>query len=120
MRPAIANCRPSSASSRCCRSTGGKAPTAQGRKRDISATTLEKPLGSGPYRIKEFVAGRSVALERVKDYWGEQLPVSVGQNNFDEMRFEFFRDNTVALRSLQGGSADWIAENSRQAMGDGL
>ena len=42
----------------------------QGRKRDVSATTLETPLGSGPYRIKEFVAGRSVRLERVKDYWG--------------------------------------------------
>jgi microcin C transport system substrate-binding protein len=47
----------------------------EGRKRDISATTLEPPLGSGPYRIKEFVAGRSVALERVKDYWGANLPV---------------------------------------------
>ena len=45
----------------------------QGRKRDISATTLEKPLGSGPYRIKEFVAGRTVALERVKEYWGRDL-----------------------------------------------
>ena len=46
----------------------------QGRKRDISQTTLEPPLGSGPYRIKEFVAGRSVKLERVKDYWGAKLP----------------------------------------------
>ena len=50
----------------------------EGRKRDISATTLEKPLGSGPYRIKDFVAGRSVAVERVKDYWGEKLPLRVG------------------------------------------
>ena len=46
----------------------------QGRKRDITATTLEIPLGSGPYRIKEFVAGRSVVLERVSDYWGKDLP----------------------------------------------
>ena len=73
--PATANCRRSSANSRCCRSIGGKAPTAQGRKRDISATTLEKPLGSGPYRIKEFVAGRSLTLERVKDYWGAISPI---------------------------------------------
>ena len=58
----------------------------QGRKRDITATTLELPLGSGPYRIKEFVAGRSVVLERVADYWGKDLPVSVGQNNFDQIR----------------------------------
>src|SRR5436190_1608626 len=55
----------------------------QGRKRDISATTLQKPLGSAPYRIKEFVAGRSVILERVMDYWGANLPVRIGQNNFD-------------------------------------
>ena len=84
----------------------------QGRKRDISQTTLEPPLGSGPYRIKEFVAGRSVSLERVKDYWGANLPVQVGQNNFDELRFEFFRDNTVALEAFKADQADWIAENS--------
>ena len=84
----------------------------QGRKRDISATTLEPPLGSGPYRIKEFVAGRSVVLERVKDYWGTELPVRIGENNFDELRFEFFRDNTVALEAFKADQADWIVENS--------
>jgi microcin C transport system substrate-binding protein len=84
----------------------------QGRKRDISATTLEPPLGSGPYRIKEFVAGRSVALERVKDYWGANVPAQVGQSNFDELRFEFFRDNLVALEAFKADQADWISENS--------
>jgi microcin C transport system substrate-binding protein len=84
----------------------------EGRKRDISATTLEKPLGSGPYRIKDFVAGRSVVLERVKDYWGANLPVRIGQENFDEMRFEFFRDNQVALEAFKADQADWITENS--------
>ena len=84
----------------------------EGKKRDISATTLEKPLGSGPYRIKEFVAGRSVTLERVKDYWGASMPAQVGHNNFDEMRFEFFRDNLVALEAFKADQADWIAENS--------
>jgi microcin C transport system substrate-binding protein len=83
-----------------------------GRKRDISATTLEKPLGSGPYRIKEFVAGRSVTLERVKDYWGANIASQVGHNNFDEMRFEFFRDNLVALEAFKADQADWISENS--------
>jgi microcin C transport system substrate-binding protein len=85
---------------------------AQGHQRDISATTLEPPLGSGPYRIKEFVAGRSVKLERVKDYWGAKLATQVGQNNFDEMRFEFFRDNLVALEAFKADQADWITENS--------
>ena len=84
----------------------------QGRKRDVSATTLEPPLGSGPYRIKEFVAGRSVRLERVKDYWGAGQPTQIGLNNFDELRFEFFRDNLVALEAFKADQADWIAENS--------
>src|SRR5258707_12331316 len=84
----------------------------QGRKRDFSATTLEKPLGSGAYRIADFVAGRSLRLERVKDYWGASLPSQVGQNNFDELRFEFFRDNLVALEAFKADQADWIAENS--------
>src|SRR5215813_1789809 len=85
---------------------------AQGKKRDIGATTLEPPLGSGPYRIKEFVAGRSIKLERVKDYWGANLPVRIGQNNFDEMRFEFFRDNNVALEAFKADQADWYSERS--------
>jgi microcin C transport system substrate-binding protein len=84
----------------------------QGRKRDITATTLEPPLGSGPYRIKEFVAARSVKLERVKDYWGVSHPTQIGHNNFDGIHFEFFRDNLVALEAFKADQADWIAENS--------
>ncbi len=83
-----------------------------GKKRDVSATTLEPPLGSGPYRIKEFVAARSIKLERVKDYWGAGSPTQIGQNNFDEMNFEFFRDNQVALEAFKADQADWISENS--------
>lgn len=83
-----------------------------GRKRDISATTLEKPLGSGPYAIKDFVAGRSVTLERVKTYWGEKLPVRIGQDNLDELRYEFFRDTTVSLEAFKADQADWILESS--------
>jgi microcin C transport system substrate-binding protein len=85
---------------------------ADGKKRDISQTTLEKPLGSGPYRIKEFVPGRTVALERVKDYWGQSLPSQIGQSNFDELRFEYFRDNQIALESFKADQVDLIAENS--------
>jgi microcin C transport system substrate-binding protein len=84
----------------------------QGRKRDISQTTLEPPLGSGPYRIKDFVAGRTFTLERVKDYWGANLPVQIGQNNFDELRYEYFRDSTVALEGFKGDQVDWRVENS--------
>jgi len=84
----------------------------QGKKRDISQTTLEPPLGSGPYRIKDFAAGRTLTLERVKDYWGANLPVQIGQNNFDELRYEFFRDSTVALEGFKGDQVDWRLENS--------
>ncbi|MDQ8726999.1 extracellular solute-binding protein [Bradyrhizobium sp. LHD-71] len=84
----------------------------EGRKRDISQTTLEPPLGSGPYRVKDFSPGRSLTLERVKDHWGAKLPVSVGQDNFDELRYEFFRDNVVALEAFKADQADWIIENS--------
>ena len=84
----------------------------EGRKRDISATTLEKPLGSAPYRIKEFVPGRTVTLERVKDYWGRDFNFSIGRNNFDELRYEYFRDGSVALEAFKGDQVDWRTENS--------
>jgi microcin C transport system substrate-binding protein len=89
-----------------------EATDGQGKKRDIAATTLENPLGSGPYRIKEFEAGRSLVLERVRDYWGEKLPHGIGQNNFDEIRYEFFRDDTVARQAFKADTVDWIAERS--------
>ncbi|MHC2331454.1 extracellular solute-binding protein [Bradyrhizobium sp. USDA 4454] len=87
----------------------------QGHQRDISATTLEPPLGSGPYRIKEFVAGRTVTLERVKDYWARDLAINVGRNNFDELRYEYFRDPTVAIEAFKGDQIDWRLENSAKA-----
>lgn len=88
---------------------------ASGVKRDISATTLEPPLGSGAYRIREFIPGRSVVLERVKDYWGSDLNVNVGRNNFDELRYEYFRDPTVALEAFKGDQVDWRTENSAKS-----
>ena len=109
---AIANCRRSSGSYRCCRSTGGKAPTRSGKKRDVTQTTLEPPLGSGPYRLKEFVPGRSIVYEKVADYWGKDLNVNVGANNFQEIRYEYFRDSTVALEAFKGDQVDWRTENS--------
>jgi microcin C transport system substrate-binding protein len=83
-----------------------------GKKRDISATTLEVPLGAGAYRIKEFTAGRTIAYERVNDYWGKNLNVNVGRDNFGELRFEYFRDSTVALEAFKADALDWRTENS--------
>ncbi len=83
-----------------------------GNKRDIGATTLEPPLGCGAYRIKEFSPGRNIVYERVKDYWGRDLNVNIGRDNFDELRFEYFRDTTVALEAFKADAVDWRTENS--------
>jgi microcin C transport system substrate-binding protein len=83
-----------------------------GNKRDIGATTLEPPLGSGAYRIKEFSPGRNIVYERVKDHWGAAINVNVGRENFDELRFEYFRDTTVALEAFKADTVDWRSENS--------
>jgi microcin C transport system substrate-binding protein len=83
-----------------------------GKARDIGSTTLEPPLGSGPYRIKEFQPGRSIVYERVPDYWAGALNVNLGSNNFDELRFDYFRDATIAIEAFKAGTVDWRIENS--------
>ncbi len=85
---------------------------AAGKKRDIGATTLEPPLGNGAYRIKEFIPGRMVVYGRVKDYWAKNLNVNIGRDNFDEIRYEYFRDPTVAFEAFKADHADWRNENS--------
>jgi len=83
--------------------------------KDFSRTTLEPPLGSGPYRIAAFEPGRYVVLERVKDYWGAGLPVNVGRNNFDVIRADYFRDATVIREALKAGAVDYRLENQAKA-----
>jgi len=85
---------------------------ASGQPRDISATTLEKPLGCGAYRVKDFTAGRSIVYERVPDYWGSRLNVNIGRDNFAELRFEYFRDSTVAIEAFKADQVDVRSENS--------
>src|SRR6202012_874458 len=87
---------------------------ANGKTRDITATTLEPPLGSGPYRIKAFEPGRSIAYERVKDYWGKDLPVRIGTGNFDEIRYIYFRDTAVAFEAFKADQLDWRDERRAQ------
>ncbi len=82
-----------------------------GNKRNVANTTLEPPLGNGAYRIKEFVPGRSIVYERVKDYWGKDLPVSIGRDNFDELRYEYYRDAQVALEAFKADQVDFRLEN---------
>ena len=85
---------------------------AQGNKRDVFKSTLEPPLGSGPYKIKSVTPGRTVAYERVPDYWGKDLPVNIGSSNLDEIRYEYFRDDTVELQAFKADQIDWRIESS--------
>src|SRR5438067_8151384 len=83
--------------------------------RDFARTTLEAPLGSGPYRVESLEPGRSITYRRVKDYWGAALPVNVGRFNFDTMRYDYYRDGTVALEAFKGGAYDLRLENAAKS-----
>ena len=91
-----------------------------GNQRDPLKTTLEPPLGSGPYRIKQVTPARTISYERVADYWGKDLPVNRGQWNFDELRFDYYRDDTVAFESFKAGGLDFHSRIERQELGHGL
>ena len=83
-----------------------------GNKRDVTQTTLEPPLGSGPYKVKDFAPGRTLVYEKVDDYWGKDVNVIIGTRNFQQIRYEYFRDLTVALEGFKGDQLDWRSENS--------
>ncbi len=85
---------------------------ADGEPRDISRGTLEVPLGSGPYRIKSVTPARTIVYERVDDYWARDLNVNVGSNNLDEIRYEYFRDETVELEAFKADQIDWRSEST--------
>jgi microcin C transport system substrate-binding protein len=84
---------------------------ASGKARDVTATSLEPPLGSGPYRIKTFAPGRNIVYGRVEDWWGADLPTAKGTYNFDEVRFEYFLDRDVMREAFKGDAFDFRAEN---------
>ena len=71
--------------------------------RDFEVSTLEPPMGSGPYKVGRLEAGRFIELERVADYWAADLPVMIGQNNFEQIRYEYFRDRQVAFEAFKSG-----------------
>lgn len=80
--------------------------------RDFSKSTLDIPVGSGPYKIKSFNTGRSITYERIPTYWAKDLPVNKGQYNFDEIIFEYYGDQTIALEAFKAGEYDFIVENT--------
>jgi microcin C transport system substrate-binding protein len=79
--------------------------------KDFTAPTLDAPLGSGPYRIADFDAGRNISYERVPDYWGANVPANVGKNNFGILSYDYYRDTTVAIEALKAYEYDFRSEN---------
>lgn len=88
---------------------------AKGEKRDLSKTTVEPPLGNGPYKIKSFETSRKISYERVPDYWGKDLPAVKGQYNFDTIDFTYYRDRTPAFEDFKIGRIDIWPENQAGA-----
>ncbi|MCV6612924.1 MAG: extracellular solute-binding protein [Amphritea sp.] len=88
-------------------------------KRDFQKPGLDIPVGSGPYLLDSFDAGRSVTFRRNPDYWAADLPVNRGRHNFDVMRFDYYKDGTVALEAFKGGEYDFRQENSSKRWATG-
>ncbi|WP_207062132.1 extracellular solute-binding protein [Motiliproteus sp. SC1-56] len=81
-------------------------------ERDFTTPTLDPPVGSGPYRVSDFDPGRSVTYALRPDYWGKDLPVNRGRNNFGTIRYDYYRDSTVALEAFKAREYDFRQENS--------
>lgn len=80
--------------------------------REFGNNGLTPPVGSGPYRIGAFEAGRSITYQRVEDYWARDLPVRRGRFNFDRIRYDYYLDDTVALEAFKAGNYDYRVESS--------
>ena len=89
------------------------------KDRDFKATTFEAPLGSGPYRITSVAPGRQIVFERVKDYWGKDLPVNRGKYNVDRMEVEFYRDADVAFEAFKADEFDIYIEHQAKNWASG-
>jgi microcin C transport system substrate-binding protein len=84
---------------------------ANGNKRDIGKSTLEPPLGSGPYKLASFNAGVSVTYERDPNYWGLKEPFNIGSNNIQTLKYEYYRDDTAEFEAFKADEFDWWDEN---------
>lgn len=78
----------------------------------FSESSLEPPLGSGPYKVGKVSPGRSIEYDRVADWWGKDLPINKGKYNFDKVTYEYFRDSNVLLEAFFADQFDFRQENT--------
>ncbi len=77
---------------------------------NFEETSLEPPLGSGPYKIAKIDPGKGITYERVADWWGKDLPIAKGRYNFDNIEYSYYRDQNISLEALFGGEYDFRQE----------
>jgi len=89
------------------------------KDRDFDASILEAPLGSGAYKVKTFEQGRFIEFERDPNYWGRDLPINIGHNNFQRLRFEYYRERQVAFEAFKAGALNYHREYTSRTWATG-
>lgn len=87
--------------------------------RDFAKSSLNPPLGSGPYRVKSFSPGKYVVYERADDYWAKDHPVNTGRYNFNTVRYDYYRDEAVSLQAFKAGEYDFRQETTSKVWATG-
>ena len=80
--------------------------------KNFEDTTLEVPVGSGPYKIQSFDAGRSITYKLDNNYWGKNVPIKKGTENFGIMKYEYYKDRSIEREAFKSGDVDFFSENS--------
>ncbi len=86
---------------------------------EFNETTFDPPMGSGPYKVSNIDPGKSITYERIKNHWSDDIPVNKGQNNFGTIRYDYYRDQTVALEAFKAHEYDFRSENSSKQWATG-
>ncbi len=92
---------------------------AQGEPRDFANSTIEAPLGTGPYILDELDVGKRISYKLNPDYWGKDLPINVGRNNFEKIRYEYYADPTAGFEGFKAGNYHYRTENSSKQWAQG-
>ena len=90
--------------------------------KNFEETTLDVPIGSGPYKVKSFDAGRSITYELDKDYWGFEnniVPIKVGKDNMGSIRYDYYKDRGVEREAFKSGEIDFFSENTSKEWATG-
>ena len=80
--------------------------------KNFEETSMDIPIGSGPYKIKNFDAGRTITYELDSDYWGKNIPIKKGTENFGVIQYEYYKDRSIEREAFKSGDIDLFSENT--------